>query len=668
MISAIYIIYLAEKQQSNEFSQIELLVNRRYNQTLPHDEIILQNFHNLMTNLLPSEQVPVLYYDGLSYTYMRCLNGIILLIVSNQNIDVMLAVMFLNQFQLVLVHYLCNSKLTNDKMSAPKSLDRDIIIDNITLILELLDECLDYGLLQITDYKLLEEYIKVIPNIPKIDSLADEYDTSDSDDTSDEDDNDEPNKYKKKSKSKTKNGKNKRGSKREIKSTHNQAVKTDVIENEQTNMINSSILRTYSLAINWRPKGIFYAKNEIFIDIIEDCEFVYDLGTGVIKRNEIYGTCVVKSYLSGMPVCRIGFNERNLSRIEDDEAEKALDIPENQLKEAQNEEEEEDDDEEEDVKEQENNSEETESLEQTMESPALADKRQKHKIPIRNIQFHQCIELSKIYKENIVTFIPPDDKFVLMTYNVEQQKQKKKEPLIMVKPQFRIIQQTGKLQIMCTINTNFHRRRHCKNLIIRIPINPHYFELDANDNDLKYKAELGEVSFKIDSFELVWKIDSIDGKKMVRMMTELALVHAERINEQRILDYLLRRAALSSVVGADDLSDTAEDSREELDKFYGVNGKSTSLAQKISLKFKNSVFNDDIKVQFKLPMVTYSGLKLSYLSVEEEQMKYPCFPWVRYLTRSIDHYEPDISLENQKFSGRCCDYRFKLGLNCFVVA
>ena len=58
MISAIYIIYLAEKQESNEFSQIELLVNRRYHQTLPHDEIILQNFHNLMTNLPSSEQVP----------------------------------------------------------------------------------------------------------------------------------------------------------------------------------------------------------------------------------------------------------------------------------------------------------------------------------------------------------------------------------------------------------------------------------------------------------------------------------------------------------------------------------------------------------------------------------------------------------------------------------
>ena len=156
MIYAIYIIYLAEKQESNEFSQIELLVNRRYHQTLPHDEIILQNFHNLMTNLPSSEQVPVLYYDNLSYIYMRCSNGIISLAVSNRNIDVMLAVMFLNQFHLILVHYLCNSKLNIGNKSAPKSLDRDTIIDNITLILELLYECLDYVLLQITDYKLLE--------------------------------------------------------------------------------------------------------------------------------------------------------------------------------------------------------------------------------------------------------------------------------------------------------------------------------------------------------------------------------------------------------------------------------------------------------------------------------------------------------------------------------
>ena len=123
------------------------------------------------------------------------------------------------------------------------------------------------------------------------------------------------------------------------------------------------------------------------------------------------------------------------------------------------------------------------------------------------------------------------------------------------------------------------------------------------------------------------------------------------------------------MVGTDEQNstDTAEDTRG-VGQILWSKWQDHLTDTKMSLKFKSSVFNDDIKVHFKLPMVTYSGLKLSYLSVEEEQMKYPCFPWVRYLTKSIDHYEPSIALENQKFSGRCCDYRFKLSLNCFVVA
>ena len=84
----------------------------------------------------------------------------------------------------------------------------------------------------------------------------------------------------------------------------------------------------------------------------------------------------MKSYLSGMPVCRLGFNERNLSRIEDDQEEESLGIPENQLnllKEDQNE----DDDEEEGEGDQETNGEETEILEHIPEfsaSEALTDK------------------------------------------------------------------------------------------------------------------------------------------------------------------------------------------------------------------------------------------------------------------------------------------------------
>ncbi|RCK55301.1 AP-1 complex subunit mu-1-I [Candida viswanathii] len=654
MISAIYVLYLSEEQHADDFHQVQLLVNRRFNESIPCDQIIVQNFHNLLTTLQPYEQVPILHHGQLSYVYIRCANGIILLAVINKNVNVMLVITFLNQLHVILIHYLCNSKLNND---IHKPLNRDIIIDNVTLIMEVLDECLDYGLLQVTDYKLLEEYIKVMPNMPKIDTTNGYFDSSESEE-SDHDDENIDQKKKKKAKSKKKGIKKK---KEEIKSTHNQAVKTDVME-RQPDVINSSILRTYSLAINWRPKGIFYAKNEIFIDIIEDCEFVYDLGTGVIKRNEIYGTCVVKSYLSGMPICRIGFNEKYMTRIESDyeeevESRESTPIPENQLKL----------DDSEIIEDEEDAELVSQISEESSVSSISTQKKPKHKIPLRNIQFHQCIELSKIYKENLVTFIPPDDKFILMTYNVEQQKQKRKMPLITVKPTYRVVAETGKLQVMCTLNTNFHRRRHGKSVVIRIPINPHYFELDPNDTDLKYKTELGEVSFKIDSYELVWKIDSIDGKKMVRMMTELTLVNSQNVNEETVRNYISRRIMkpLEADTAEDDKIDTG---REELDEFYGVNGKSSSLVKRITSKIKDGFFNDDVLVHFKLPMVTYSGLKLSYLSVEEEQMKYPCFPWVRYLTKSIDHYEADVTIENQKFSGVRCDYRFKIAMNCFTFA
>ena len=70
--------------------------------------------------------------------------------------------------------------------------------------------------------QVIRRIYQSIAQYPKIDGLTDKYDTSDSDDSSDED---EPKKETKKSKSKTKIGKNKKGSKKKIKSTRNQAIK-----------------------------------------------------------------------------------------------------------------------------------------------------------------------------------------------------------------------------------------------------------------------------------------------------------------------------------------------------------------------------------------------------------------------------------------------------------
>lgn len=651
MVSAIYILHWPENDLPFQYG--ELLLHRRYHSGLPSDGFIINTFNVTYKAFKPEQRVPFINSKGINFIYVRGGDDILIVAVTIRNVDAMQTIVFLNHFYGTLCHYLCQED--------GGMLSKDRITDNLHLIFDLIDECIDHGIVQVTDYNILKEYIKLEVNLPKIKFEENIYE-SDSD-------SDRP-------EAKTKSKKREK----KIKSTHNRAVTTDQIS-EDTSVINSSILRTYSLAINWRPKGIFYAKNEIYIDLTEECEFYYDLEAELIKVNEIKGTCFVKCYLSGMPLCKLGFNKRQISGIhedadmETDDDNMSTDRPGNLIVE------EFDDENDEEELESKNSEKEnttakkipiSESLESVpsnksfelsdsllqSHNPGSKNSSQKTtkvaskpRIPIRNIQFHQCIELGALYKDNLVTFTPPDDKFVLMTYNVEQQKQKYKLPLIMIKPTYRIIKETRKLQVMCTLSTNFKRRLHCRDLIVRIPINPHIFNISySKDDEIKYKAEMGDVNYKIDTSELCWTLDNITGKKSVRMMAELSLSESDGIEIETI------QRTLNNKFHAQETREEIDDSMHELDRFYGVNGETSSLAQQMQLQSKLKFNYHDVNISFTIPMLSYSGLKLNYLRVDEEKLKYTCFPWIRYQTES-----------KIKSNEKVCDYRFKLGLNCFEI-
>jgi AP-1 complex subunit mu len=651
MVSAIYILHWPENDLPFQYG--ELLLHRRYHSGLPSDGFIINTFNVTYKAFKPEQRVPFINSKGINFIYVRGGDDILIVAVTIRNVDAMQTIVFLNHFYGTLCHYLCQED--------GGMLSKDRITDNLHLIFDLIDECIDHGIVQVTDYNILKEYIKLEVNLPKIKFEENIYE-SDSD-------SDRP-------EAKTKSKKREK----KIKSTHNRAITTDQIS-EDASVINSSILRTYSLAINWRPKGIFYAKNEIYIDLTEECEFYYDLETELIKVNEIKGTCFVKCYLSGMPLCKLGFNKRQISGIhedadmETDHDNMPTDRPGNLIVE------EFDDENDEEELESKNSEKEnttakkipiSESLESVpsnksfelsdsllqSHNPGSKNSSQKTtkvaskpRIPIRNIQFHQCIELGALYKDNLVTFTPPDDKFVLMTYNVEQQKQKYKLPLIMIKPTYRIIKETRKLQVMCTLSTNFKRRLHCRDLIVRIPINPHIFNISySKDDEIKYKAEMGDVNYKIDTSELCWTLDNITGKKSVRMMAELSLSESDGIEIETI------QRTLNNKFHAQETREEIDDSMHELDRFYGVNGETSSLAQQMQLQSKLKFNYHDVNISFTIPMLSYSGLKLNYLRVDEEKLKYTCFPWIRYQTES-----------KIKSNEKVCDYRFKLGLNCFEI-
>lgn len=62
-------------------------------------------------------------------------------------------------------------------------------------------------------------------------------------------------------------------------------------------------------AISWRPSGIKYKKNEIFLDVYEKLNMLISKAGNVIEA-EIIGQVMGNSMLSGMPDCKLGLNDK----------------------------------------------------------------------------------------------------------------------------------------------------------------------------------------------------------------------------------------------------------------------------------------------------------------------------------------------------------------------
>lgn len=622
MVSALYILHWPDYDV--EYLRCELIMHRSYQNDVPDAHLIVSRFQDLYRNLKRHERTPVLCDRGVHYIYLWGDNDIVFVAAARSNVNVMLTVTFLHQFHSILHHYFVKSRTTQNtathkfQLAIPEStLTRDQIVDNFSLVYELLDECIDFGVVQLTDYNILKEYIKTEINSGKNADHVLGQDTSDSELDSE-------------GNAKPANGKtDKKIKHKHITSTHNHAVKSDVVDHRADNVINSSIVRTQALAISWRPKGIFYLKNEIYIDLVEECEFIFDLDTQTVKLNEIRGVCQIKSYLSGMPVCKLGLNEKYISQVEyDDDIEEETPLPRagNMISDEAD-------------------------IDEGTPDPEKQVKRLK--VPINNVQFHQCIELSSIYEENLILFTPPDGEFQLLTYTVDQQRRKDKQPLITVAPKFRIDKRARKLQILCSLTTTFKKRLHCRNLVVTIPVNPGiFFFSDHHTDNFRFKAELGDVRFKVDTSEVLWAIDDLPGsKRTVRMMAEISLDDCNHIEPDLI------RAALAHVnQGNSARQENEESALSELDKYYGVHGVSKSAFGELQQRARENFASNDIRVQFELPLMTYSGLRIIYLRVDEEVLKYTCFPWVRYLTQS--------SVQSQKVRN---GYRFWVGPKCFEI-
>lgn len=316
---------------------------------------------------------PVFTEKDITYIWIR-VNNIYMVSVAKGNPNVAMVLTFLYKIRDVFVSYF-------------KELEDESLRDNFVITYELLDEMMDNGYPQITEVKVLQEYIKT-----------------------------EANKMQKAGKDK----------------------KSD-------NSQNLVVPTAASNAVGWRTDGIKHNKNEVFLDVIEKVNILVS-NNGNVLRSEILGTIRMRSTLSGMPELKLGLNDKVLFEMTGKQSKSKL-------------------------------------------------------IELEDIKFHQCVRLNKFETERLITFIPPDGEFDLMSYRLDTHV----KPLIWVEALVENFTKS-KIEYVVKARTQFKQKSIANNVEIIVPV-----PIDVDSPS--FKSNVGTVKYVPDKNCMVWCIKQFPGRK-----------------------------------------------------------------------------------------------------------------------------------------------------------
>ncbi|AMD22940.1 HHR171Wp [Eremothecium sinecaudum] len=454
---------------------------------------------------------PILQNNGYNYIYIQ--RDDLLFVSMNYgtiNVNPMTTFAYLVQLHQLFQKYL------------GQQLNKVLVCDNINVIHELIDESIDMGIPQLTDYNIIRDYIKVKVVMKSPDS-----------------DDDDPSASKKE-----KGVIKKTGSKKE-----NDSKASD------ENYINSFIAKTMTSAISWRPKGIHYNKNEFFLDVIEQQEYLVDFDREQVRSNAIHGSIKCRSYLSGMPSLTVGFNDI-ITRL--------------------------------------NSS--------------------------NQIRYHQCVDLNYLASDGQIRFIPPDGEFQLCSYKLPRPVAEL--PMISLDA-FNVKLKPSKkpdgidrLVLSVTISTNFKRQDSTSFLNIKVPLTKIFsqWEVDLSFQP-RFKCDKGNVMFNITDDYILWELGKIKGGKENSRLTMQSEFH---------LYYHQRYEKLNQ-----DLSQSMDPPPARcgphLEELYQQTHDNPQQISKSTL----------LKIDFEVPYYTLSGLKVQFLKIDEQQLNFQSFPWIR--SKTVNH-------------------------------
>lgn len=194
-------------------------------------------------------------------------------------------------------------------------------------------------------------------------------------------------------------------------------------------------------AVSWRSEGIRYNRNEVFLDVIESVNILVN-SNGQLIRSDVNGALKMRTYLSGMPECKLGLNDRVLLEAQGQSARgKSVDL--------------------------------------------------------EDIKFHQCVRLARFENDRTISFIPPDGSFDLMTYRLSTQV----KPLIWVEAQVERYSRS-RVEMLIKAKSQFKERSYATNVEIELPVPPDATNpsIRTSMGSATYAPENDAIMWKIRSF------------------------------------------------------------------------------------------------------------------------------------------------------------------------
>lgn len=249
-------------------------------------------------------------------------------------------------------------------------------------------------------------------------------------------------------------------------------------------------------AISWRASNIVYKTNSIYVDVIEKVSLIISASQKVLEYS-INGNIMMKCYLTGMPECKIQFNE------------KAYADPDKSTQQQQD------------------NGNHQRSI---------------NSIEVDDMVFHQCVKLSNFAKERLITFTPPDGEFELMRY-------RKTENFGIP---FNISTIIGDLQgkgleIRVSVHSLYDSKLTANPLILTIP-------LPQNTAEVEVTSTSGRGKYSPEQNAVVWKSTAFVGKSQADIVINLKclpstsrLMPATELTEPITADFIITNFSASGL-------------------------------------------------------------------------------------------------------------------------